>query len=164
MTCCVDTNSALCPLGEGDINILNQIVGWGLVVGILASYLPQVLKIARTSAEGLSPSYVLLTAWGGMFLFLSRAFLDARVLWCCQYVERHRCVDGVLSLIQFSGALVGQVAVLAAFLLRQKGERWLLWGTRGAALGMLVSGNLCSPCLLSHVLQVWCAGGRAWLC
>ncbi len=115
--------AATCAPDSANINLANQILGWVLLVGILASNVPQAMKIARQGTAGLSPLYVALTALAGLFLLDASFFGDFSLFSCCAVWSRNFCLDKLLSLFQFAAAFVGQMIVFILYLVKQQEDK-----------------------------------------
>lgn len=104
------------------MSVPGEVLGWIVLVGIAAAYVPQILAILRGGTQGLSASYVILTAVTGLLMVVATTFAEnMRVISCCQVPawNAHQCVDNLLPLLQFSLACLMQCIVLAVFLLKQ---------------------------------------------
>jgi uncharacterized protein with PQ loop repeat len=118
--------AATCAPETASLSIVNQILGWALLVGILAANVPQVLKIARLGTSGLSPLYVALTALSGLFLLDASFFGDFALFACCSSVwSGNFCLDKLLSLFQFAAAFVGQLVVFVLYMVKQGEDKFL---------------------------------------
>ena len=103
-------------------SVFNQVVAWLLLVGILLSYVPQLVKVLRTGTAGLALGYVALTAFAGLFLLNGEFFAAAAedTFLCCRRVwSLNECADKLLPIAHFASAFVGQAAVFVVFLVRQ---------------------------------------------
>lgn len=93
---------------------LALVVGWSVVVGIPLAAVPQVWKLVRHGAHGVSTLYVALALLSGMVLFTSRALHDVlAVPPCC--VDLHSCSSALLPSLQLGLVMVGQMVTQAVF-------------------------------------------------
>ncbi len=116
---------ATCAPDVANINVVNQALGWVLLVGILAANAPQAWKIFKQGTAGLSPLYVAMTALSGLFLLDASFFGDFDLFRCCSQWSPNHCVDELLSLFQFGAAFTGQLIVFLLYLWRQTDDKKL---------------------------------------
>ncbi|KAL6719369.1 hypothetical protein ACLMJK_003608 [Lecanora helva] len=91
-----------------------------ILLGILASYLPQHYRIiARRSSEGLSPYFVLLGATSGACAFANVLTLPAsrKDLACCRELSGFACAAGLLGIAQVGVQWACFTVILFLFLL-----------------------------------------------
>ncbi|KAL4979268.1 hypothetical protein BDW66DRAFT_157474 [Aspergillus desertorum] len=98
--------------------VLNFVLSILIVLGILVSYLPQLIRIAALrSSFGISPYFVLLGTTSGTFALANmvsqrQTLQDAA---CCKVVSELSCFAGLLGLLQVATQLLSFFAILALF-------------------------------------------------
>ncbi len=149
---------------KDDLNVLSQILGWCLLVGIFLAFIPQVcfffkknfsffkksffffssetkqkiLKMRR-GTSGLSPLYVTLSAFNGLCLFAAELFVHfSKNFGCCKTTwTPNECLDGLLLLFQLGAAFTGQMTVLVVYLIKTEPDNKRL--TRICFASMMLS-------------------------
>lgn len=113
-----------------------QINGWILLVGIFCSSVPQMISFLRHGVFGVSFSYVLLTAYAGVFLAVATYAGKTTAFACCQTEiwTRNQCLDSLLPVFQFSAAFFGQLVLALIYMVRQTDNKMV---TRIAMVGLV---------------------------
>ncbi|KAL6235798.1 hypothetical protein BDW75DRAFT_208699 [Aspergillus navahoensis] len=98
--------------------VLNFVLSILIVLGILLSYLPQLIRIAALkSSFGISPYFVLLGTTSGTFALANmvsqrQTLQDAA---CCKDVSGLSCFAGLLGILQVATQLLSFFAILTLF-------------------------------------------------
>ncbi|KAK9723013.1 hypothetical protein K7432_002263 [Basidiobolus ranarum] len=89
------------PICVPSHNSFEFIISVFLTIGMLASYLPQHIKIiVNKTSEGLSPWFLLLGSISSASSFLNILILQFPVLTCCKYLSSGECFESVLGIVQ----------------------------------------------------------------
>lgn len=106
---------------------INFCVSVVLTLGMFASYAPQLYKIVkRKSAEGISPSFLLLGTLSGGFFFCNIAMLADPVVHCCRAeLSATECLSASLGIIQifFQASMFFTIPVFCIIFARHQADR-----------------------------------------
>lgn len=98
-----------------------------MTIGMFASYAPQLYKIVkRKSAEGISPSFLLLGSLSGGFFFANIAMLADPVVHCCKRELTHtECVSASLGVLQifFQASMFYTIPIFCLIFARRQADQ-----------------------------------------
>lgn len=101
-----------------DPSIANFVVSVGLAIGIVASYVPQHVRIIRRkTSEGLSPWFLLLGVLSGMCAVCNIFLLARPVFGCCKFISAGSCVASTMGLVQISLQFIMAAMILVLVLI-----------------------------------------------
>ncbi|KDN52925.1 hypothetical protein K437DRAFT_253557 [Tilletiaria anomala UBC 951] len=127
-----------------------------LCIGLVVSYLPQVIRIIlKKSSLGFSPWFLLLGATSSSSSFLNVVALQWGLVRCCSIVSTAICAESVLGILQVGLQWLCFVAILALFLIYYPKE---LRYERSIAL----PGRTRRPRLLAEDDDTSSGGSSAW--
>lgn len=102
-----------CEVYEGN-SVWSSVLAGELALGIFASYMPQVIMIARRrSTEGIDPFFLMLMNLGSSFAFTNALFLSKPLVGCCiDSIPFFDCFSGLLGPLQLFSAFLGPALIM----------------------------------------------------
>jgi len=96
----MSSNTTYYVCDNADTSLADNLLGWGLTVGVIVALLPQVITlIRRKNVSGLSALSCALNYLSNMATLSNESFLQWDVFGCCSYKPFVTCIDLILPFI-----------------------------------------------------------------
>jgi len=91
------------PTCNAEQGVFVSVLSFGLIVGLIGSYLPQIYKIiASRDSQGFSPWFLMLGSTSGAASMLNIFTMQWNVLQCCSRIGPLPCLSSIGAIIQLS--------------------------------------------------------------